>query len=94
MASRPVRTLVTVVMDVLVFLAIVVVLRIVVEFSGALAAMSWGKSLLALTKTLVIPFGIKSIRTPYGGVFDIVASLTVVVLLGLEWALGLARGAS
>jgi hypothetical protein len=93
-ASKPVRTLVTVVMDVLVFLAIVVVVRIVVEFSGALAAAAWGKSLLGVTKALVVPFGIKSIRTPYGGVFDIGATLTVIVLLGLEWALGLARGAS
>lgn len=94
MAARPVRTLITIVMDVLVFLAIVVVLRIVVEFFGALAAQAWGGSLLGVTKSLVIPFGIQSIRTPYAGAFDIGASLTVLVLLGLEWALGLAQRAT
>lgn len=91
-ASRPVRTLLLVVMDVLVFIAIVLVLRVVVQFFGSLAVASWGKQVVHYTRFLVIPFGVKAVTTPYGGSFDTAATVTVVVLLGVEWALGLARG--
>lgn len=94
MAARPVRTLLTFVMDLLVIVAVVVVLRVVVEFFGALASQAWGKSLLSATRVLVVPFGIERITTPYGGFFNVSASLTVLLLLGVEWALGVARRAS
>lgn len=94
MASRTVRSLLTVVMDLLFVVAIVMVLRIVVLFFGGLAAQTWGRSLVSATRVLVVPFGIKPIVTPYGGVFDVNGALTVLVLLGIEWALGMARRAS
>lgn len=87
MSSRPARTFVTVVMDVLVVLAIALTIALVVAFFGQLAAQSWGHTVLALTKPLVIPFGVSPIKTPYGGVFSVNAALTIVVLLGLEWVL-------
>lgn len=87
MSSRPARTFVTVVMDVLVVLAIVLTVGLVVAFFGQLAAQPWGRSVLALCKPLVIPFGISPIRTPYGGVFSVNAALTIVVLLAVEWVL-------
>jgi hypothetical protein len=90
----PVRTLLLIVMDLLVVLAVVLVLRIVVEFFGVLAAASWGKAVVTLTRPITIPAGVRPITTPYGGVFDVNAALTVVVLLGIEWAVGVARRAS
>jgi hypothetical protein len=89
-----VRQILTIVMDLLVILAVILVLRIVVEFFGVLAAQSWGKSLLSVTRFLVVPFKLKAIATPYGGAFDIDASATVLLLLAVEWALGVARRAS
>lgn len=94
MASRPVRTILTVVMDLLVIVAVILVLRVVVGFFGALASAEWAKGLLAATRVLVLPFGLEAINTPYGGEFDVSASLTVLALLGVEWALGVARRAS
>lgn len=92
--AKPVRTLLLVVMDILVAVAVVLVFRVVIEFFGALAVASWGKAVVSLTRPLVIPFGIHPITTPYGGVFDVNASITVVVLLAVEWAVGVARRSS
>jgi hypothetical protein len=94
LAGRHVRSLLTVVMDLLVVVAIILVLRVVVEFFGALTAAAWGKSTLAATRVLVVPWKVKPVSTPYGGAFDIDASLTVLLLLAAEWALGIARRAS
>lgn len=94
MPSRAVRQLLTIVMDVFVIAAVVVVLRVVVQFFGVLASAEWGKGVVSATHFLVVPFGIRPIVTPYGGIFDITAALTVLVLLGIEWALGMARQAS
>lgn len=93
-SSRPVRTLLTVIMDLLFVVALILVARIVIEFFGALAAQAWGKSVVSATSVLVIPFGVEDIATPYGGAFNVSASLTVLVLLAIEWALGVARRAS
>lgn len=87
MSSKPARTLVTIVMDILVVLAVLVTAAVVVAFFGQLASQHWGKTILALSKPLIIPFGIAPIKTPYGGVFAINAALTVLVLLGIEWIL-------
>jgi hypothetical protein len=94
MPSKAVRQLLTIVMDVLVIAAVIVVLRVVVQFFGVLAAEAWGKSVVSATHFLVVPFGIRPIVTPYGGIFDVTAALTVLVLLAAEWALGMARQAS
>lgn len=94
MASRSVRSLLTVIMDLLVIVAVIVVVRVVVEFFGALAAEQIGKGVLAATRFLVVPFGVSPVRTPYGGAFDVNAALTVLLLLAVEWGLGVARRAS
>lgn len=94
MAARPVRTLLTIVMDLLFVVAVILVVRIVVEFFGVLTAQAWAKAVVNATNILVAPFGIEPIPTPYGGVFDVNAALTVLLLLAIEWALGVARRAS
>ncbi len=89
--ARPVRQIVTVAMNILILVAVLLVVRIVVLFFGALAARSLGEALVAITDYLVIPFGVEAIKTPYGGVFDIDAALTVGTLIVAEWALSVAR---
>ncbi len=79
--------LITVVMDLLVVVAIVLTARLCVVFFGQLAAQGWGKSIVALTGPLVIPFGVAAIKTPYGGSFEVATALTVVVVLVVEWML-------
>jgi len=85
--SSPGRTILTIVMDILIACAIAVALRLVVEFFGQFAAQSWGKAIIAFTGPLIIPFGIDEIKTPYGGVFDVNAALTIGVFLIVEWVL-------
>lgn len=89
--SRPLRTTLTIVMDVLIALAIVETVRLVILFFGRFAATGWGKAVIALTNPLTIPFGFEPIKTPYGGVFSINAVLTIVVLLLAEWILSVIR---
>ncbi len=80
MASKPVRTLITIVMDLLVLVAVIATVGIVVRFFGALATTSVGESYLRLASLLRIPAGFKAITTPYGGLFDVNAVVTVGVL--------------
>jgi hypothetical protein len=92
--SRPVRSLLTVLMDLLVIVAAVLVLRSIVVFFGVLASQAWGKAVASLTTYLVLPLRLQPISTPYGGTFGLAAAVTVLVLLAVEWALGIARRAS
>ena len=87
MNSSPVRTLITIVMDLLVVVAIVLTARLCVVFFGQLMAQGWGKTIVALTSPLVVPFGVSAIKTPYGGVFQVNVALTIVVVLLAEWVL-------
>lgn len=87
----PARTFVTILMDLLVFVAVVVVAHMVIVFFGQIAAQSWAKSVVALTGKLVIPVGASPIKTPYGGIFEVNAAATVLILLVVEWVLGLVR---
>jgi len=91
MSSRPAKTLITVVMDILVVIAAVLTATLVIVFFGQLASQPWAHSLVALTKPLIIPFGIAPIKTPYGGIFSVNIALTVVVLLAVEWVLSEVR---
>lgn len=86
-----VRTILLVLMDVLIFLAICVTARVVVQFFGQLASQSWAETLLALTKPLVIPFGVSPIHTPYAGVFSVDGALTIVVYVVVDWVLSVVR---
>lgn len=85
------RTAVTLLMDVLVVVAVAALAHVVISFFGVMSSASWGNSLLRLTRYVVLPLGIKAIATPYAGLFDGNAAVTVLVLLGAEWALGLVR---
>ncbi len=90
-ARRRAGLLVTAVMNVVFFVAVIVALRVIVDFFGVLASSSAGRTLLDLTAVLVPDLGIDPVRTPYGGVFDIEAALVVVGLLVLEWVLAQVR---
>jgi hypothetical protein len=91
-SSKPLRTLLTVVMNVLIVVAIALTVRLVVMFFGQIASQDWAKTIVSITSLIVIPFGIEPIKTPYGGVFDANAALTILVVLVAEWVLSLARG--
>ncbi|PKQ15998.1 MAG: hypothetical protein CVT67_06750 [Actinobacteria bacterium HGW-Actinobacteria-7] len=89
--SKPVRTVFTIIMDILVAMAIAVTIRLVIEFFGQLASQSWGEAIIALTKPVTIPLGIEAIKTPYGGFFDVNAGVSVVLFLVAEWVLSVVR---
>ena len=91
MDSRPVRLLVTIIMDLLVVVAIALTARLCVVFFGQLMAQDWAKTIVALTNPLVIPFGVDAIKTPYGGFFQVNTALTIVVVLLAEWLLSAIR---
>lgn len=91
MNARPIRTVITVLMDILVVGAVALTLRLVVEFFGTLAATSWGAMIVDLTDWMVPIEVVESIKTPYGGVFDVSAAIGVVVLLLAEWVLSVVR---
>lgn len=90
-SPNPLRQLITVVMNILILVAVLLVVRIVIEFWGALAAQAWADAIITITDYLVVPFGVEPIKTPYGGVFDVDAALTVGALLLAEWALAIGR---
>jgi hypothetical protein len=85
------RTVVTLVMDVLVAVAVMALAHLVFGFFGTAAASSWGKGILGVTGMFVLPFGIEPVRTPYAGLFEVDAAATIVILLAAEWLLGLVR---
>jgi len=89
--NKAFRTIITVIMDLLVVIAIALTARIVVEFFGQLAATSWGKTIVSLTDILVVPTDIESVKTPYGGEFDINAAVSVMIVLAAEWLLSVIR---
>lgn len=90
-ASSQACGILTTFMNVLFFAAALLTARIVIEFFGALAMTAAGRVIVDLTGVLVLPVGIAGARTPYGGIFDVEAAVTVAVLLLLEWALSVAR---
>lgn len=91
MSARPLRPVVTVLMNLLVIVAVIDTARIIVSFFGGLAATAWGGALIKVTEYTVIPAGAAAIKTPYGGGFDVDAAVTVVLLLVVEWLLSVAR---
>lgn len=91
MSAKPVRSILTVLMDVLVAVAIALTVRLIVVFFGQIAAQSWAAPVTTFTNLVVIPFGVGDIKTPYGGYFDVNAALTIVTALVLEWVLSVVR---
>jgi hypothetical protein len=78
-------------MDILVVVAIAETLRLVVLFFGTLESSNWGEVVVALTNPLTLPLGFEDIKTPYGGVFEIDAAITIVIVLVVEWVLSVIR---
>ena len=89
--SKGFRAILTVVTYALIAVAVALAVRQFVIFSGDIASRSWAQAFNALTKHLVIPFGVSSIKTPYGGRFDVNNALTIVVVILAEWALSVMR---
>ena len=90
--APPVRTLLTVVMDVLIAVALIALTGLVFGFFGQLLAQPWGREIYTLATRAVIPFGFKSIVTPYGGAFSLDAVASILVYVAVEWVLGMVRG--
>lgn len=86
-----VNAAVSILMDILVGVAILCVVNLVVAFFGTMSGTQWGRSVLAFTKLMVLPFGIDAMRTPYQGIFDANVAATVLLLMAIEWTLGLVR---
>lgn len=89
--NNPLRTILTIVMDVLVAVAIALTLRIIVLFFGQLAVQPWARAIVNFTSILVLPLGMHPIKTPYGGIFDVNAAITIVIVLVAEWVLSVIR---
>jgi type III secretory pathway component EscS len=89
--SKGFKSLLLIVMDILWVVAVALVVRIVVAFFGTLAASDLGAKYLELSRYLVIPFGVDAIATPYAGSFDVDATITVGLLLLVEWGLSALR---
>ncbi len=87
MASRTVRTVLSVIVNVLIVWAVLLCVRLVALFTAQFASSGWGTAVVRVTNYLVIPFGLLAIKTPYGGVFSISAAITIVVILVAEWVL-------
>ena len=87
--TNPVRVILVVAMNVAFALAIALAIRLGVAFFGGISSSWVGELVIHLTDPLVLPFGIEAIKTPYGGVFDVDAALTIGVLLIAEWLLAL-----
>ena len=85
------RLLLTVVMDVLLFVAALVLARIVIEFFGHLSSAGLAKQYMDLTRPLAYSFGLGHIATPYRGVFDFNDGALLGAVLIVEWALSFVR---
>lgn len=92
MARNPTRTILLIVMNLLIVLAVVVTAALVIGFFGTLAAQTWGQAVLKIADAISLPTGIAPIKTPYGGVFSIDYALTIAALLLGEWIIGSLRG--
>lgn len=81
------HTALTIVMDLLVLLAVALVGGLVVRFFGALSGYPAAEALGAFAQRASLPLGLRGIKTPYGGVFDVDVAATIVALLFVEWVL-------
>lgn len=90
-ASRTVRTVILIVMDVLVLVAVLITARVIVQFFGSVASQAWAKSLVSVTDPIVHLSITQPVKTPYGGIFDLPAVIAVIAILAAEWILGAVR---
>ena len=85
------RLLLTVVMNVLLFVAALLLARIVIGFFGHLSSAPWATQYMDLTQPLVPSFHLGHIATPYRGVFDSNAGAMLGAVLVVEWVLAFVR---
>ena len=85
------RLLVTLVMDLLVVVAIVVLAHLVIVFFRQVAVDPWAHFLSGYSAYVVAPIGLSPVPTPYGGVFDVNAALTVMLVLVAQLVVGSVR---
>lgn len=87
MSGTPLRSLITIVMNVLVAIAVAVTIGLIIRFFGALSSTGWGGSIIKVVDLVTLPAGVADIKTPYGGYFDVNGAITVGVALLAEWLL-------
>lgn len=92
MATKSARTVITILMDLLVVLAVLITVAVVVAFFGALTAQTWGEAIVKIADLVTLPLGVVAYKTPYGGVLNVDGALTVGLLLLAEWGLSVMRG--
>jgi hypothetical protein len=85
------RLLLTIVMDLLLLAAGLVLARIVIAFFGHLSSAAWAKQFMDYTKMLVHPFGFGHMKTPYGGRFDYNEGAVLGLVLVAEWVVSFVR---
>jgi len=86
-----VRLLLTVVMNVLLVVAALLLARIVIGFFGRFDASPLATQFMDLTAPLVRDLGFDAIKTPYGGTFDVDAGVMLVVAFAAEWLVAVVR---
>ena len=91
MGARPLRSLVTLAMNVLIVVAVLVTVRVVARYFGALGASEWGSIAVRLGGAFTLPFGVKDLHSSYSGIFDVNGVLTILILLVAEWILSIVR---
>lgn len=89
--ASPVRTMLTVLMDLLIVAAVVGLAALIIAFFGQLMAQPVMRQVYSLAVKVVLPFGLKPIVTPYGGVFSLDAVASIVLYVALEWIVGMVR---
>lgn len=85
------KLLLTVVMNLLLFVAALLLARIVIDFFGRLGSEPLAAQYMRLTSPLVPSLDLGSITTPYRGVFDYSAGATLLGVLAAEWIAALLR---
>ncbi|PKQ29907.1 MAG: hypothetical protein CVT60_02860 [Actinobacteria bacterium HGW-Actinobacteria-10] len=91
MSATPLRTLITIVMNVLVAIAVAVTIGLIIRFFGSLSSTEWGQAVVKLTDVATLPAGVADVKTPYGGYFDVNGAITVGATLLAEWILSVFR---
>lgn len=91
MSQQTLRTFITVVMNVLVVVAILLTVRVVVRYFGVMGSTGWGEAAVVASDPLLVNAGIEDVRSPYSGVFDANATISILVILAIEWLLSVVR---
>lgn len=87
MRADPLALMLTVIINLLIILAGMMVIVTTVRFFGALSAHPAGQIIVELGSMITIPFGINLTKTPFGGVFDANTALTAGSFLLAEWVI-------